>query len=190
MKKKISNAFLLMFMMQLMLACCPDKTKEVTINGVKSRALILDGINYVEFDKQNPINKEDLIIEIILTEAEKIASSELNKSREKDTKVLKAAVVPCGEQTVIYKNKLESVKVELLDIDNNNARIDITEQMVIQGTQQSIPTYIAENNPSLRGFLIEFSDTSNLPDRISYVIEATLDDGSKFSLTVGIIQFN
>jgi hypothetical protein len=62
--------------------------------------------------------------------------------------------------------------------------------MVIQGTQQSIQEYLLENNPGIRGFAIEFSDTANLPDRITYAIEATLDDGQTIRTSGGTINFN
>ncbi len=174
----------------LMIACCREETYEVIITGIESRVLTLDGVNFIEYDMQTPIDKEDLIIEITLNEVERIASSEHFKNKKTDAQVLKAAVVPCGDQIVIYKNRLESVKVEVLDSDNNDARIDITSQVIIQGTQKSISEYISENNPGIRGFLIELSDISNIPDRIEYEIEATLNDGTKINASNGIIAFN
>jgi hypothetical protein len=91
---------------------------------------------------------------------------------------------------VVFKNRIERIKVEVLDSNTNNERIDITNQVVIQGTRQSIAEYLSDNNPGLRGFLIELSDTRNIPDRIEYFIEATLDDGLRISSTGGIINFN
>lgn len=189
MKKRSSNVFLLIFLMQLMVACCDEETYEVTITGMESRALISDGIDFIEFDTQNPIDKEELIIEVLITEVEEISSNEPFKKEKTAAPVLEAAVVPCEDQVVVFKNRIERIKVEVLDSNTNNERIDITNQVVIQGTRQSIAEYLSDNNPGIRGFLIEFSDTRNIPDRIEYFIEATLDDGLRISSTGGIINF-
>ena len=106
-----------------------------------------------------------------------------------DVKVLKAAVVPCGDDEFIYSNKIESVKVEILNL-NNNERIDITNQLVVLGTAESISEYIPANSPGTRDYLMRLSDTSNIPNQIDYLIEATLNDGSKISSTGGTINFN
>lgn len=183
------NVLLLLFLIQLITSCCNEDTYEVTITGLESRPLIVDGNNFIEFDDQTPIDKEDLIIDVLINEVEKIASSRLYKRNHRNSKVLEAAIVPCGDQIVVYKNKLESIKVEILDVNNDNERIDITNQLVIQGSQISISEYISENNQGIRSFFIAFSDTNNIPDRIEYIIEATLDDGLTISSSGGIINF-
>jgi hypothetical protein len=173
-----------------MIACCSEPTYEITIIGIESRALISDGINVMEFDKQNSIDKDEFTIEIDIIEQEKIVLSETGNHKGGDRKVLKAAVVPCADQVLIYKNNIQSIKVEILDINKDNERIDITNQMVILGTQTSISQYISQNPQGLGGFLVQFSDTSSIPSRIEYVIEATLDDGTKINAMNGIITFN
>jgi hypothetical protein len=190
MKKITGNFFLLIFLMQMLISCCGEETYEITITGMESRALISDGLNFIAFDTQKPIDKEALIIEVLITEVEEITSTEPFKKKITAAPVLEAAVVPCEDQVVVFKNRIERIKVEVLDSNTNNERIDITNQVVIQGTRQSIAEYLSDNNPGLRGFLIELSDTRNIPDRIEYFIEATLDDGLRISSTGGIINFN
>jgi hypothetical protein len=62
--------------------------------------------------------------------------------------------------------------------------------MVVQGTDSSLSEAIAQSEGLLTDFLIGFSDTSNIPDRIVYVIESTLDDGTVLESRDGIISFN
>jgi hypothetical protein len=189
--KRLKTVLLFLFVFPLMTACCNEETYEVTITGVETRALILDENGFfTEFDLQNPIDKEDLLIEVTFTEIEEIASIQgMDKKHTKD-KVIEAAIVPCEDQVVVYKNSVESVRIEVVDLDNNNARIDITNQVVIEGSQISIADYINDFNPGLRVFAVELTDTSNLPDRIVYEIEAILDDGSRFTANSGTIPFN
>ncbi len=191
MMNKIKKALLFPILISLMTACCPVETIEIFITDMETRALILDGINYVEFDQENPIDKEDLIIEVAFIEDEFIVSNTpLQKSTE-DLEVLEAAVVPCGEDELVFKSSIESLRVEVLDPDNENVRTDITNQLVMQGeSQQSIPDYISENNPGIRNLLFELSDTSNIPNRIIYDVEVTLDDGLQLNSSGGIISFN
>lgn len=185
-KMNIRNLILLMLLSYLISGCCDSNTYEVTISGLESRALIFDGNNPVVVDEQSPIDKENLVIELLITELESIASSKQNKP---DVKVLKAAVIPCGDDEFIYSNKIDSIRVEILN-SNNNERIDITNQLFVIGTSESISEYIPENSPGTRDFLMKLSSTSNIPNQIEYVIEATLDDGTKVSSTSGIINFN
>lgn len=187
---KNRNVIPMILMALLMSACCSEPTYEITITGMESRALISDGVNVMEFDKQNSIDKEEFIIEIDIIEQEKIVSIEPGNNKDRDTKVLRAAVVPCADQVLIYKNNIESIKVEILDVNKDNERIDITSQMVILDTQTSISQYVSENLQGVGGFLVQFSDTSNIPNRIEYVIEATLDDGTRINAMNGIITFN
>ena len=188
---KIRRVLPVVLLAQLMMACCNEPTYLITITGIESRALIFYEDNQaIEFDPQIPIDKEELLIEIRFIEQEEIASIELGSTKTRSDNIQRAAVVPCGDQIVIYNNNLESIKVEVFDPNNQFERIDVTDQLVIQGTQTSISDYISENPQGSGGFLFEFSDTSNLPDRIEYVIEATLDDGTKISTQSGLILFN
>lgn len=188
---KIRRILPVVLLAQLMMACCNEPTYLITITGIESRALIFDQDNQaIEFDSQNPIGKDELLIDIRFIEKEKIASIEFGSSKRRSDKIQRAAVVPCGDQIVIYNNNIESIKVEVFDPNNDFERIDVTDQLVIQGTQTSISDYITQNPQGSGGFLFEFSDTSNIPDRIEYLIEATLDDGTKISTQSGLILFN
>jgi hypothetical protein len=190
MKKTVRTLLLIFSIIPILFACCNEDTYEVTITGMESRALVLDGNNYKEFDVESPINKEDLLIEVLIIETERITSIEQSGESPKERKVVRAAVVPCGDQIVLFKNRIESFKVEITDPDNNSTSLDITEQLQVEGTDQSISEYIAENSPGIRGFLLEFSDISNIPDRIQYYLEATLDDGTKVSSEGRVVNFN
>jgi len=188
---KISNAISIILMAFLMISCCSEPTYEITIIGIETRALILDGGNHViEFDKLNSIDKNEFIIEIDIIELEKIVSGEFIDHKNEDTKVLKAAVIPCADQVLIYKNNIDSIKVEILDVGNNNERIDVTNQLVILGTQTSISQYVSQQSQGIGDFLVQFSDTSNIPGRIEYVIEATLNYGTQIKAMNGTINFN
>ena len=190
MKKKIKNLLLLSLLIICVSACCDTDTYEVTVTGVESRALILQDNNFVEFDEQNPINREDFFIEVEFTETEMIVSNTLSKPSDADITVLESAVVPCEDQVVEFINQVESIRVDLIDIDNGNSSSDITDQLLVQGTQQSLADYISGNGPGIGGFLIDLSQLISIPDRISYSIEVTTDDGLVFNTTSGIIQFN
>jgi hypothetical protein len=190
MNMKNGNIIPAILMTLLMIACCSEPTYEITIIDIESRALILDGINVIEFDKQNSIDKDEFVIEIDIIEQEEIASSEFLNHKDGDTKVSRAAVVPCADQVLIYKNNIKSIKVEVLDVGTDNERIDITNQLVIVGTQTSISQYISQNPQGIGYFLVQFSDTSNIPGRIEYVIEANLDDGTIINAMNGVIIFN
>lgn len=180
----------MIFVTQLIIACCGEKTYELTVTGMESRALISDGFSAVVLDKKNSIDKDKLIIDVDFTEFEELVLSKRSRNKKVDTEVLEAAVVPCADHVVIYKNGIESIKVEVLDASNSNKRIDITDQLVIVGTQTSISEHISQNDRGIGNFWMELSDTTNIPDRIEYVIEATLDDGMKIDARDGIIKFN
>lgn len=188
---KIRHVLLMIVLAQLMMACCNEPTYLITITGIESRALIFDEENQaIEFDPQKPIGKDELLLEIRFIEREEIASTESGSTKRGSEKIQQAAIVPCGDQIVIYTNNLESIKVEALHADNDFERIDVTDQLLVEGTQNSISDYIAQNPQGSGGFFVQFSDTSNLPDRIEYLIEATLDDGTKISTKGGLILFN
>ena len=185
MKRKVSHVFVLIFAVQLLTACCDDETIEITITGMESRALTLDGFRFVEIDNQTPINKEDLILEVLFTQVQGVASCACHQKQ-----VLTAAVVPSCDPEIVYTQSIETFTVALLDVDNNNARIDITDRVVIEGTQLSVFDFIANSSPAIENLLLELSDTNNLPNRVTYVVEASLSDGTEISTTGGIIQFN
>lgn len=190
MKRKMKSASLFILGMLIMTGCCSTDTYEITITGVESRALILQDNNFVEFDEQNPIEREDFFIEIQITEMETIASNTLSKQSDSDITVLEGAVVPCEDQFVEFINQVESIRVDLIDVDNGNLSTDITDQLLVQGTQQSVVDYVSEYGPGIGGFLVDLSQVTSIPDRISYSIEGTTDDGLVFTTTSGIIQFN
>ena len=190
MKKKIKNLLLLSLLIICVSACCDTDTYELSISGVESRALIQQDNNFVEFDLQNPINREDFFIEIQLTETETIVNNTLSKQKESDITVLEAAVVPCEDQVLVYKNYLESIRVDLIDVDNGNTSMDITDQLLLAGTDQYLIDNITGAPPGVSGYLVDLSQVISIPDRISYSIEVTTDDGLVFTTTSGIIQFN
>ena len=100
-----------------------------------------------------------------------------------------AAVVPCGDDEFNYLNRIESISVEIVNLDTDEL-MDITNQLIVVGTNETISEFIPENSPSTRDFLIELSNTDNIPNRITYEIEATLDDGETISAIGGPINFN
>ena len=190
MKKKIKNVPILLLLIACLIACCDTDNYEVTVTGVESRALILQDNSYVEFDEQNPINREDFFIEVRFTETEVIVSNTLSKQEDSDITVLEGAVVPCEDQFVEFINQVESIRVDLIDVDNGNSSSDITDQLLVQATQQSVADYVSEFGPGIGGFLIDLSQVTSIPDRIRYSIEVTTDDSQVFTTTSGIIQFN
>ncbi len=190
--KKFKVVLIILFAIPLMTACCNEDTYELTITGVETRAFILDENNArYEFDRQDPIDKSDLILAIEFTEVEEITSNQVLDKERTGVRVMDAAVVPyCEDQVLIYKNSVERVKIEIIDTENNNTKMDITDQFVVIGSQVSISQYISENIPGLRGFEVTLTDIRNIPDRIEYEIEVTLDDGSQVLASGGEIRFN
>lgn len=174
----------------ILMGCCADETYEVTITGLETRAYTIEGNQFLDVSEQTPVNKEDLVISVSFDEDEILISNNSYQKRESKVDVFESAVVPCGDATFIYTNRLETIRVEVVDVDNANARIDITNQLRIVGTDQSLVDYISENKEWLRDFLIEFDDTTNIPNRIRYDIEVTLDDNSILNSSGGIINFN
>lgn len=190
MKRLVRKVLLVILVTPLSLACCDEETYEITISGLESRALVPQGTSFIEYDKQNSIDKDQLFIELRFTAIEDIVSGGRGRNKIAGPAVLQAAVVPCADQVLINKNRVESIKVEVLDAENNNEEFDVTDQMVVQGTDSSLSEVIAQSEGLLTDFLVGFSDTSNIPDRIVYVIEATLDDGTVLESSDGIISFN
>ena len=190
MKRIIKMVLLVILVAPLAVACCNEETYEITISGLETRTLIPQGTSFIEYDKHNSIDKDELFIELNFTEIEDIVSGERGNNKITGPAVLQAAVVPCPDQVLIYTNRVERITVEVLDADNNNERLDVTDQMVVQGTEISLSEFIAQSEGLIGDFLIGLSDTANIPDRIIYTIEATLDDGAKLESSDGIINFN
>ena len=190
MNRMIKMVLLVILVAPLAVACCNEETYEITISGLETRTLIPQGTSFIEYDKQNSIDKDQLFIELRFTAIEDIVLGGGGSNKIAGPAVLQPAVVPCADQDLINKNRVESIKVEVLDADNNNEGLDVTDQMVVQGTDISLLEAIAQSEGLLTDFLIGFSDTSNIPDRISYRIVATLDDGTELESSDGIINFN
>lgn len=188
-KMNTRNIFLLILLTYLVIGCCDTNTYEVTISGLESRALLFDGDIPVVVNEENPIAKEDLVIEVLINEFETIASNEKRNTANPNRKILRAAVVPCGDDEFNYLNRIESISVEIINLDTDEL-MDITNQLIVVGSNETISEFIPENSPGTRDFLIELSNTDNIPNRITYEIEATLDDGVTISSIGGPINFN
>ncbi len=189
MKKTINVIFILLTVF-IISSCCDEETYEVTTTGLESEVLLKDGNTLSPFDLHNQIDKEDFVISARFEENQVLVSSNSLQKKKSDVEVKNAAVIPCSDATFIYTNKIQSIKVEILDFNNGNTRIDITNQVKIFGSNQSLTDYVVENKDWLRDFLIDFSDTTNIPNRIEYDIQATLDDGLIVSAAGGVINFN
>jgi hypothetical protein len=181
--------FLLLFLTQLITGCCDTNTFEVAITGLETGALLFDGNTPVVVEEENPIAKEDWVIEVLITRFETIVSNEKRNTDNSNRKILRAAVVPCGDDEFNYLNKIESISIEILNLDTDE-RMDITNQLVVVGTDETISEFIKATSPGTGDFLIELSSTNNLPNRITYEIEAALDDGVTISAIGGPINFN
>ncbi|SDG82079.1 hypothetical protein [Psychroflexus sediminis] len=190
MKPQALNVFAVILMPPLLMSCCDETTYFLSITDLESRVLVSEGSTTIEYDGQNTIDKEDFIIEVDVISIENIALNEENNIQNDRPEFIYAAVVPCEDQILINTNKIETIKVELIDVDNNNERLDVTSQMQIVGAQQPISEFISETNGNIGGFQIEFSDTTGIPNTIDYEIEATLDDGSTINTRGGVVRFN
>ncbi|MAD96360.1 MAG: hypothetical protein CMB99_03440 [Flavobacteriaceae bacterium] len=186
---RLKKILLFFICIPLLTACCSEEVYRVSITGLQTRSLLLDGNRFVDFDKQNPIDKEDLLLEVTINELEELT---LNERQEKLRKprVQLAAVVPCPDPQFIYTHQIENVRVTLFDLDNNNNAIDVTSNIIIYGSQQSLADYISENPVGLRDLLLDFSNTTSLPNRMNYLVKATLDDGTTVEVTGDEISFN
>lgn len=185
----MKKVILLLLMTQLIMGCCDTNTYEVTITGLETRALLFDGNIPVMVDEENPIAKEDWVIEVLITRFETLASNEKRNKDNRNRKILRAAVVPCGDDEFNYMNRIESIAVEIIDLDTDE-RMDITNQLIVVGSNETISELIQETSPSTGDFLIELTNTDNIPNRITYEIEASVDDGMTISAMGGPINFN
>lgn len=121
---------------------------------------------------------------------ENIALNEESNVKTDRPEFIYAAKVPCEDYISINTNKIETIKLELIDIENNNERFEVTSQMQIVDSQISISEFISQTDGNISGFQIEFSDTTGIPNAIDYEIEASLDDGSTITTRGGVVRFN
>jgi hypothetical protein len=189
MKQKLIPFLTLFFGFQLFVACCSEETFEVTITGFDSKAYIVVDNQFVAVEEATPINKEDLLVSTQFVEDQVLISDVRYQKKKSDVEVAQAAI-SCPDPVFINTNELLSVKVEVIDVDNGNTRIDVTDQVVVVGTNESVEEFLLER-PWSRDFQVEFSgDTSNIPNRIRFAVEGTLDDGTVVNSEIGIINFN
>ena len=192
MRKKVLIVLALIYGVHFFASCCENKTYEWTITGVESRVLVIDGNSLSDYDFISSIDRDNLVLELSFSGTEEriaaIFRGEFNKLGFNSA----YASIDCEDQTIKIKNRIVSLSVSILDANNNNERIDITGQVRVYGTQQSLPEYISDV-PDLSLYdelLIQIDNSNNIPDRIEYDIEATLDDGLVVSSSGGIINFN
>ena len=173
-----------------MISCCDQETFEITFTGIESRTFVEENNALVEFGQQDLIDKEDLVIAVDLLETQVLISEVRFQKKQSDVQVAQAAVVPCADPEITYANRLQSIIVEVIDVENGNTRIDVSDQILVRGFNQSLTEFITLNGLGISDFELIFSDTTNIPNRIEYVVEATFEDNSVFSVTGGIINFN
>lgn len=192
MRQKVFIILALFYSVQFLISCCDDKTYEYTITSVTTRTLQLDtsnGFSFLDVDDQQAIDKEDLIIEVLFQgNIVQVADVlyEVSKAGMQST----YAAIDCEEPAIIYNNRVQSV--EVIAIDVNNLETDVTNDLVIQGSQQSIADYIAESFviSVADGFLVEFNDVTNLSSQAVFRIRATLDDNTVVQVTTNQVNFN
>jgi hypothetical protein len=188
MRQKIITILALFYSIQFIVSCCPDGTIENTIRGVSSRTLVLDQNIFVEVSGQDPINKEDLILEVLLTGDQINLGSTMNELKKLGMPSAYAAI-DCDDQTIVYKNQVNDISI--FAVDENSADVDITGDLVIQGTDVSIASYLSDHLLSVfDGFVVEFNNTDNLPNVASFRIEVALDDGNTVVTETNTINFN
>lgn len=188
MRQKIIITLAFIYSIQFIISCCPNETFQNTITGVSSRTLILDGINYVEVTNQDTIDKEDLLLEILMQ------GNQVLSSVFKDVKKIgfqsSYASIDCEDATIVYLNRVSGIEVIAIDL-SDNSEVDITNDLVADGTQQSLAEYILDNNPSVNdGLLADFSNLSNLPSQGEFRIRVLLDDNTVVETTTNQVNFN
>jgi len=190
MKQKVFIILALIYSVQFVVSCCPSKTFEQTITGVSTRTLQLDtnGFSFIEVNDQQSIDKEDLIIEVLL-DGTSIQVGSLMKEVRKLGMQSAYAAIDCEDATIVYVNSVQNV--EIVAIDANNIETDVTNDLVIQGGTQSIADYIGNNIISVfDGFVVEFNDVTNLSAQAEFRITATLDDNTVLEITTNQVNFN
>ena len=192
MRQKVFIILTLFYSVQFLISCCDQKTYEYTVNSVATRTLQLDtnnGFSFLLVDDQQSIDKEDLLIEVLFQgNIEQVASvvHEVSKAGMQST----YAAIDCEDPAIIYNNRVESV--EVIAIDVNNLETDVTNDLVIYGSQQSIADFINDSYviSVTDGFLLEFNDVTNLSSQAVFRISATLDDNTVVTVTTNQVNFN
>ena len=187
-KNKVVIVFAIFFALQMIVSCCPESTYEYTVTGVSTRALKLEGNNFVAVSSQDLIQKEEVILEIIF-EGTEVQVSHVMKEVSKLGVQSAYAAIDCEDATINYKNKVD--RVEIFAVDANSTEVEVTHDAVIQGSQESIASYIAANILSVRnGLAVSFSNVSNIPSEASFRIRAFLSDNTVVEAVTNQVSFN
>jgi hypothetical protein len=192
MRQKVFIILALFYSVQFLISCCNNQTLEYTVTGVTTRTLILDtnnGFSFIEISDQQAIDKEDLIIDIQFGGTSIEVAGLLNEVGELGMQSAYAAI-DCEDQTIVYNNRVQSVEITAIDV--NNVETDVTNDLVIQGSQQSIADYINESFviSVFDGIVVEFNDVTNLSSQAVFRIRATLDDNTIVETTTNQVNFN
>lgn len=188
MRQKIVIILALFYSIQLIVSCCPEETIENTIRDVSFTPFILEDNRFVEVTESDMIDKEDLLLDIILR-GDQINVASLKKELSKLGTQSAHASIDCDDPTFIFKNRINSI--EIFAVDTNNADTEITGDLVIMGSNQSITDYVSENLLTVfDSFSGDFSNTNNLPATASFRIELFLDDGMTVITETNQINFN
>ena len=138
---------------------------------------------------QQTINKEDLIIEVLL-EGTSIQIASLMKDVRKLGMQSTYASIDCEDATLVYANQIASVEIIAIDVNSFN-ETDVTNDLVIQGADQNIADYVSNNIlTAFDGFIVEFSDVTNVPTQARFRINITLDDNTVVETTTNQVNFN
>ena len=127
----------LMYAVQFVISCCPDETYEYTFNGVDSTMYILEDNQFVEVLPQDTVNKEDLLIDISM-EIDRVLVSEVWEEVNKLGIQSMYASIDCFGPTINYTNSIQSI--EVVAIDANNQEVDVTNDLIVQGSNASVPS--------------------------------------------------
>lgn len=190
MRRKIIIVFVAIFSLQLIASCCKEEVYEYTVTGVSSRTLTLNGINFIEITDQDVIDKEDLQLEVVFQGTEVLISELINKISKVGFQSAYASI-DCPDPIINYKNQVVQVEIVAIDINNNNAEVNVTNDLVISGGQTTIAEYLSINSPNVRdGFVVEFNDVSNLPSQAEFKIKAYLDNNTIVETVTNQVNFN
>ena len=188
MRQKVISILVLFYSIQLIIACCPNDVLQQTINSVFTRPLVLVGNRFVEVSSQEFIDKEDLLLEVVL-DGNQINIGGLPKELKKFSFQSSYASIDCDEPSIVYANRVS--RIEILVVDTNNAESDITSDFVIEESGQSIADYLSENTVGIfDGFLLDLENTDNVPDSASFKTRVFLDDGNMVVTETNRINFN
>lgn len=192
MRQKVFIILALFYSVQFLISCCDEQSYEYTVTSASTRTLILDtsnGFSFIEVDDQQAIDKEDLIIEVLF-EGNIVRVASIVQDARKVGMQSAYAAIDCEDPFITYNNSVQSI--EVIAIDVNNVETDVTNDLVIQGSQQSIAEYISERFviSVSDGLIVEFSDVSNLQSQATFKIRATLDDNTVIETTTNQVNFN